>query len=336
MIKIIISLTPSLLFLSCLQVLDSYKLVKVKTVALLLLLGSIAAVVAYFININLISFLNINVHHYSIFIAPIIEEILKASFIIYFLLKKRVAFLVDGAIFGFSVGVGFAILENIYYLNNLGEVHLLIWILRGFGTSIMHGCTTAIYSIIIKYSSERFSKINLTLIPILLIVPVIIHCAFNSFIISPIAFTIIQLTVTPLLFYIVFLFSETQLKGWLELSLESNYELLAAINEGTLLETKVGVYLQSLKISFSSLVLVDLICYIRLYIELSMLAKGLLIMKEVGIHNAIIEEIKSKLDEIKYLEKKIGITGKMAIQPIVYNEKGIVWINKLLEDVRTK
>jgi hypothetical protein len=195
----------------------------------------------------------------------------------------------------------------------------------------MHGCTTAIYAIIIKYSSERFSKINLILIPLLLIVPVIIHGAFNSFIISPIAFTLIQLTVTPLLFYIVFLSSENQLKSWLELSLESNYELLTAINEGMLLETKVGVYLQSLKSKFSPLVLADLLCYIRLFIELSMFAKGLLIMKEVGIHAAIIEEIKSKLDEIKYLEKKIGFTGKLAVQPIVYSEKGIVWINDLLE-----
>jgi len=310
--------------------LDSYKLVKIKTVALLLFLGSIAAMAAYFININLIGILDIDVHQYSKFVAPVVEEILKASFIIYFVLKKRIAFLVDSAIFGFSVGVGFAILENIYYMNNMGEVHLLIWILRGFGTAIMHGCTTAIYSMIIKYSLERFHKINLIMIPLLLSVPVIIHGSFNSFIISPIAFTMIQLTLTPLLFYIVFVSSEQQLKSWLELSLESNHELLAAINEGMLLETKVGVYLQTLKNKYSPLVLVDLLCYIRIYIELSMLAKGLLIMREVGINNTIIEEIKFKLDEIKYLGKTIGFTGKMAIQPIIYNEKGIDWINDLL------
>ncbi|MFH1197388.1 MAG: hypothetical protein V1720_16940 [bacterium] len=77
------------------------------------------------------------------------------------------------------------------------------------------------------------------------------------------------------------------------------------------------------------------LCYIRLYIELSMLSKGLLIMKEVGIGSAMIEGLKSKLDEIKYLESKIGFTGKTAIQPIIYNEKGIAWIKNMLMESKS-
>jgi RsiW-degrading membrane proteinase PrsW (M82 family) len=335
MIKIIVSLSPSLLFIFCLRVLDSYKLVKVRTVSLLLFCGSIAAVAAYIVNINLIDVSGIGTRQYSRFAAPVIEEILKASFIIYFLLKKRIGFLVDSAIYGFSVGAGFVILENIYYLNNLVEANILIWILRGFGTAIMHGCTTAIYSMLVKDNSERNPKMNFMAVPLFLIVPILIHGAFNNFIVSPFAFTTMQLTITPILFYLVFLRSEKQMKCWLELSLESNHELLAAINEGELLESKAGLYLQTLRSKFSPLVLVDLLCYIRLYIELSMLAKGLLIMKEIGFSITIITELKTKLEEIKYLENKIGFTGKLAVQPVIYNEKGIDWIKDILFEARS-
>jgi RsiW-degrading membrane proteinase PrsW (M82 family) len=330
MIKIIVSLAPSLLYLLCLRLLDSYKLVKLKTVTMLLVLGCIAALLAYTINISLISVLGIDGSRYSKFAAPVVEEILKASFIIFFLFKKRTAFLVDSAIFGFSIGAGFAFLENIYYLNSISVASIFIWILRGFGTAIMHGCTTAIYAMLVKYFSERFQKIHAVWISLLLVVPIIIHMAFNSFIVPPIVFTAIQLTVTPMLFYIVFILSEKQVKDWLELSLESNHELLTAINEGKLLESKVGSYLQNLKNKFSPLILADLMCYTRLYVELSMIAKGLLIMKEIGISGNIINDLEEKITEIKYLEKKIGFTGKLAIQPIIYNEKGIVWIKEII------
>lgn len=331
MINIFVSLAPSLLYLVCLSMLDSYKLVKLKTVIMLLILGCIAALTAYVVNVNLVTILKITPRSYSRYVAPIVEEILKASFVIFFISKKRTAFLVDSAIFGFSIGAGFAFLENIYYLNSISEANIFIWILRGFGTAIMHGCTTSIYSILVKYFSERLQKIFAAWIPLLLVVPIIIHVAFNSFIVSPIVFTMTQLTLTPILFYVVFVFSEMQVKDWLELSLESNHELLTAINEGKLLESKVGSYLQNLKNKFSSLILADLICYIRLYVELSMIAKGLLIMKEMGICGNVIKDLKEKIEEIKYLEKKIGFTGKLAIQPVIYNEKGISWIEDLLE-----
>jgi len=330
MIKIIISLVPSLLFLFCLQLFDSYKLVNLKTVVRLILLGCAAALAAYLININLITILGINWVQYSKYAAPVIEEFLKASFIIYFLFKKRIAFLVDGAIFGFSIGAGFAVLENVYYLNSIGEANIAIWILRGFGTAIMHGCTTAVYSMIVKYYSDKNEKLNSAMVILFLFVPVFIHGFFNSFIISPFAFSAMQLIISPVIFYSVFLYSEKRMKNWMEISLESNHELISAINAGELLETKAGKYLQSLKDKFSPLVRIDLLCYIRLYIELSMLAKGLLIMKEVGIANRMLADIKEKIDEIDYIEKKIGFTGKMAIQPIIYNEKGIGWIKEML------
>ena len=336
MIKIIVSLSPSLIFLLCLQLLDSYKLVKLRTVLLLIVSGAVTALAAYFINVNFIELFELETRFFSKFIAPVIEELLKASVIIFFMYRNRIGFIVDAAIFGFAVGAGFATLENIYYLGNLGEANITIWIIRGLGTAIMHACTTAIFSMISKYYIDKKSHKSLLTVFPLIIVPVLIHMLFNNFVLPPVAFTALQLTITPVLFYLIFLQSEMQLKEWMELSLESNQELLASINEGVLLESKAGRYLNTLKNKFSPLVLADLICYVRLYIELSMLSKGLLIMKEAGFVPPISNDLKSKLEEIKFLERNIGYTGKLAIQPIVYNEKGIGWIKDLLLDQRVK
>src|SRR5258707_15573556 len=46
------------------------------------------------------------------FTAPIIEELLKALILIYLVQRADFNYVVDGAIYGFGSGIGFAIVEN--------------------------------------------------------------------------------------------------------------------------------------------------------------------------------------------------------------------------------
>ena len=148
MIKILISLLPVFIFLLILIYLDSYKLVKITNVILLIFMGFVAAILSYVINDFLLANLSVEVATYARYIAPVIEEILKASFIIYTIRKKKIGFMVDAAIYGFAIGAGFAFIENIYYLNVIESSNIFLWIIRGFGTAVMHGGTTAIFSIL--------------------------------------------------------------------------------------------------------------------------------------------------------------------------------------------
>ncbi|MBK6982075.1 MAG: PrsW family intramembrane metalloprotease [Betaproteobacteria bacterium] len=63
------------------------------------------------------------------------------------ILAHRVGFLVDAAIFGFAVGAGFAAVENLHYLGLAPDAGMGTWIVRGFGTAIMHGGATAIFAV---------------------------------------------------------------------------------------------------------------------------------------------------------------------------------------------
>ncbi|MCB9250097.1 MAG: PrsW family intramembrane metalloprotease [Ignavibacteriales bacterium] len=150
MIEILVSLLPVFIFLLALIYLDSYKLVKITTVSLVILIGFAAALISFTITKFLLTNFSFELSLYTKYGSPIIEETIKASFIIYMISKKQIGFTVDAAIYGFAIGAGFSFIENIYYLNVLESSNLFLWIIRGFGTAVMHGGTTAIFSIITK------------------------------------------------------------------------------------------------------------------------------------------------------------------------------------------
>jgi hypothetical protein len=70
---------------------------------------------------------------------------------------------------------------------------------------------------------------------------------------------------------------------------------------------------------------VDLLCYLRLHTELSIRAKGLLMMRESGFMDKTGEETKAKLEELKFLESTIGTTGRLAIKPFLRMSQEDLW-----------
>jgi hypothetical protein len=85
------------------------------------------------------------------------------------------------------------------------------------------------------------------------------------------------------------------------------------------------MYLHSLKEKFRGEVVADLLCYLRLHVELSIRAKGLLMMRESGFENKTGEETRAKLEEMKYLEGSIGATGKLAVKPFLQMSRKDLW-----------
>lgn len=337
MIRIAISLLPVFLFLAALIYLDSFKLVKISSVLQTIFAGCIAAIICYFINSFLLNNLSISLSIYTRYISPLIEESLKASFIIYFLAKNKIGFMVDAAIYGFAVGAGFAFVENIYYLGSLNEPNLIIWFIRGFGTAVMHGGTTAIFAIITKNIIDRKKEFKpFQIIPGFLLAmfyhylpgilfAVSIHSFFNHFIFSPVLLTVLQLIILPLIIVFVFNRSEILLKQWMESGMDNDVQLLTQINEGNFSKSHAGIYLTSLQNKFSGTVLVDMLCLIRIRLELAIKAKGILLMKQAGIPIVLDDEVKEQLNELKFLEKNIGSTGMLALSPIFHTSTRDLW-----------
>jgi hypothetical protein len=148
---------------------------------------------------------------------------------------------------------------------------------------------------------------------------------FNHFFFEPVLNTLVVLVALPALLALVFQSSERSVASWLGSGFDSDTELLQLINSGEFSASKTGLYLHSLKEKFEGPVVADILCYLRLHVELSIRAKGLLMMRESGFMNKTGEETRAKLEEMRYLDQSIGTTGKMAIRPFIRMSREELW-----------
>ncbi len=322
--EVVLGIFPVLLFLAFLFLLDSFKLVLKKYLLLALMWGMASALTAYFVNSVLLEHAGIKFSILSRFIAPANEEILKSLFVFLIIYKKRVGFLIDAAIYGFAVGAGFALVENIFYLHANEDPNLLIWIIRGFGTALMHGGCTSLVSLLLIGSKSR-DRYNLAHIGLALVSAYIIHSGFNHFYINPVLQTLGIIVILPLLFILIFRSNEKQLQDWLEIEFQSEVELLNMINKGRFLSTRSGEYLASLKSRFSGEIMMDMYCFIQIYLELSIKAKRNVLLKESGFPAIIEEDMENKLMELKQLRKQIGKTGELTLSPLIRMNYRDLW-----------
>lgn len=325
LINILVSLLPVFLVLLALIFLDSFKLIRFQSVLWAILIGCLAAEVSLLINLYMFPFLSLDSSLVRRYAAPFTEECLKAVFIVYMIRSNRIGFMVDAAIYGFAVGSGFSFIENVYYLQSVHDSNILLWIIRGFGTAVMHSGTTALFAIISKSLIDRHPNHRILIYIPGFILAAALHSFFNHFLLGPVLLTLCQLIVLPLLILLVFQQSETSLRNWLEIGLESDMHLLDMIVTGNIAETRVGKYLESLKNKFQGAVLADMLCYLRLHIELTVRAKGILMMKEAGFQLKPDPEIREKITELKYLDKSIGKTGKLALFPFLQLSSRDLW-----------
>ena len=296
----------------------------------IILTGGFAAGASLVVNLALIAIVPLDAHAFSRYVAPVIEETLKTLLVVRLVRSHRIGFLVDAAICGFAIGTGFALVENLYYLESLPTARPVVWIIRGCGTAIVHGGTSGICAVLSKLFAERRRAAGPLVFAPGWVLAILIHSVFNHFILSPVISTLLVLFILPPLFMLVFDRSEAWLRDWLGVGFDADARLLEQLEAGRFGETRVGEYLSSLRDRFPGEVLADLLCYVRLDAELSLRAKGELMMREAGFPTAIEPEIEEKLVEMRYLEKSIGATGKLALMPLLHPGSQEVWQRTLL------
>ena len=331
-LNVAVALLPVLLFLGLLVFLDSFKLVSLRSVLVALLAGALAALAGAQANGWILDATGLPTSALSRYVAPLVEEALKAVWIVLLLRRGRVGFLVDAAILGFAVGAGFALVENVEYLRALAEPRLLLWLVRGFGTALLHGATTAIFAILGKVLADRHpGRPLLALLPGLL-VAALAHSLYNHSLVSPLLAAGLLLVGLPVLLVLVFERSERATRDWLGVGLDSDLELLESIASGQALETRLGEYLRSLKSHFPGELVADMLCLLRIQAELAIRAKGLLLAREAGLEAPVGDDVRANLQELRYLETSIGRTGLLALKPVLRQSARDLWQVYFLEE----
>ncbi len=333
LVSLAVSLGPVMLFLLSLVFLDTFRLVRFRRVVWAIVAGIGTGLASYLVNTSLLSLLGWPVITFAVVLAPVVEESLKGLYMGWLLKTRRAGFLIDAAILGFATGSGFALAENIFYLRNLPDAPLFVWIIRGFGTAIMHGGATAIFAIAARALTETRLTLSWRVWLPGLMAAILVHSLFNRMLNKPVLATVVVVVVLPLLMRWVYKVGEDRLRRWLGHGFDRDTELLALINEGQVSETPLGRYLVSLRGSFRPDTVADMLCLLRLQAELSIRAKGIILLREHGLKPDDDPELRAKLEEVWHLEGNIGKTGLLALRPVCRWKGADRWQRHLLDEL---
>ena len=127
---------------------------KARQPIIFVLTGIFVSVFASEVNGLLCALLPMSTFEVTIIVTPITEEILKAIPILVFAIvmyaKKEALFTASMA-----VGIGFAVLENAYYLLNYSTFNMVDAIIRAFGAGLMHGMCTLLVGVGISFVKKQ-------------------------------------------------------------------------------------------------------------------------------------------------------------------------------------
>jgi RsiW-degrading membrane proteinase PrsW (M82 family) len=329
---VVVALLPVLVFLLVLILCDSFKLVPTITLARAMAAGALAALAASALHSWMLDAAWVDPGTMARYVAPVTEELLKAAFVIYALRRGQIGFLVDAAIVGFAIGAGFAVVENIDYLTHVEDRRIWLWIVRGFGTAILHATTTAVVAIAGKSLKDRFpTRWWLAILPGL-VAAIVVHSAYNHALVSPVLAAAMLMLLLPLLVMTVFSRSERKTREWVGDGLDLDVELLQLIKSSHFGNTRLGRYLKELRERFPGPVVADMFCLLQLDLELSIRAKGMLMAREAGLEPPPDPTIVDRLSERKYLNKTIGRTGRLALRPLQVTSHRDEWHRYLLRE----
>ena len=324
-------LLPVLLFLGALLVLDTFKLAPPPAVGKALAWGAVAALVCEASFAVVFGGGAVSDRTLTHYIAPVVEETVKAAFIVYLIAKRRIGFPVDAAVLGFAVGCGFALVENIEFLRALAGAGPILWLVRGLGTAILHGATTSVFAMLAKTAVDRRGVTSAAAYVPGLTLAILVHAAFNRLILPAVAMTGLLLIVLPLLVLFVFQRSDRATREWIGAGLDLDVELLQLVQSDAFGFTRFGQYLTELRDRFPGQVVVDMFCLLRVELELGIQVKAMLLAREAGLAVPVHPDAYAALSEIDYLRKSIGATGLLALRPLHVTTDRDAWHRYLLQ-----
>jgi protease PrsW len=234
-----LALIPVLVLLAVFEWLDAFELVNIKEILVLLLLGGIAASLSWPLSGRLLDTLPIGFSNYSRFVAPWIEEAIKGAMIVALFRMNRIGYKLDAVIAGFAIGAGFSVVENIIYLLRLPDYAAGTWLVRGFGTAVMHGATLAILAAIAHQLAERETREAASdfdfhfwwFLPGYGLA-VAMHMAFNQFPDRPLIAMLGAIILAPLALIAIFAFGTREAERWLVTELAEHRASLEALRGG--------------------------------------------------------------------------------------------------------
>lgn len=185
-VSLLIATAVPLVVLYVIYTLDLYKIGAFRLILMSFVWGTIAFALAAQINTLMVDAELVTYEQFTRFSAPTIEEILKGIILFILVQRPKFTYFVDGAIYGFAAGIGFAIVENYSYVLGLDNqsAALAVAIGRVISTNLIHASASGMVGIAMGLARfERFSGRALYLLAGLA-GGMLIHIGFNNLVAS--------------------------------------------------------------------------------------------------------------------------------------------------------
>jgi len=333
LVKGLTAIAPVLVLLLVLDRLDIFNLIKFRTIGVLLAVGGALAAFAFVANLKILDGFPIGFSDYSRYVAPAIEEFLKAIPIVYLFATNRVGFKLDAALAGFAVGAGFSMVENAWYLQSLSDANYSAWLVRGFGTAVMHGGATAIFAAASHEMNERQFEGSASEYQFnaLLFLPgfvgaYVLHSAFNHLAHEPTLAMALTLLLVPLLLFFIISRSERATQHWIKADRDAHRAALDAIRSGRFAESDQGKRLKAVARRFQGAIsAADVFAYLELKMELVLHNEEAMLRVQEGEDMPLDPASREKVERLEQMEKRLGRAVLAAIAPVSGFSRNDIW-----------
>lgn len=330
--KALVAFGPTLVLLFVFDRLDAFNLIAARAIALLLGVGAALAALSFVVNWLVFANLSVSFEVYSRYVAPPLEETLKAAPILAMFLYNRIGFKLDAVICGFAVGAGFSTLENLWYLLALQDANLSAWFVRGFGTAVMHGGATALFAVISHEMTERQAespvahyRFNPLLFAPGLLAAIAVHSAFNHFPDHPVPAMAATLLLAPSTLFLALARSDHATQQWLKADEAAHRQLLADIRAGHFADTTAGHALRAIAERLAPPLSAKVAECAELKLELVLRAEELILDAHNGGAMKIGEADAAKLARLHELEQHLGAAAIAAINAQLGLTRNDLW-----------
>ena len=326
-----LALFPVLVLLAIFVWLDAFKLMSLKEILLLLLLGGLGALAAWPVAGQFLDTLPIGFNSYSRYVAPWIEEAIKAALIVLLFRLNRIGYKVDAVIVGFAIGAGFSVVENIFYLVRFPDYGAGTWLVRGLGTAVMHGTTLAVVAATAHEFAERETRESASEFDFRLwwflpgyFIAVAIHTAFNHFPDRPLVAMMGAIIIAPIVLIGIFHFGTEEAQKWLAADHAEHQMQLEALRAGRWPESPSGRKIGALAERLDPETVARLRRYWELQAYLVVEAEETMIEEANGDASFDKRQISAAFSELAGLRKAIGrstFTAFNALLPFSRNDQ---------------